>query len=81
MMLAGRSFQGVGSGIILTLTEIILSDLVTLAERKPPVAHSSLLRVTQADRSVWNTGGGYQGLSLRRLWPRPVLGVLLTTVC
>lgn len=33
MMLAGRSFQGIGSGIILTLTEIILADLVSLADR------------------------------------------------
>lgn len=32
-MLAGRSFQGIGSGTILTLTEICLSDLVSLAER------------------------------------------------
>lgn len=32
-MLAGRAFQGAGSGIILSLVEIILADLVSLAER------------------------------------------------
>ncbi|KZP23735.1 MFS general substrate transporter [Athelia psychrophila] len=33
LMLAGRAFQGLGSGVILTLVEIILADLVPLAER------------------------------------------------
>ncbi|KZP23294.1 MFS general substrate transporter [Athelia psychrophila] len=33
LMLAGRAFQGVGSGVILTLVEIVLADLVPLAER------------------------------------------------
>jgi len=33
MMLAGRALQGVGSGVILSLTEIILADLVPLSER------------------------------------------------
>lgn len=33
LMLAGRAIQGVGSGVILTLTEIVLADLVPLAER------------------------------------------------
>ncbi|ORY88553.1 iron permease [Leucosporidium creatinivorum] len=33
MMLAGRAFQGVGAGAILTLTEIVLADLVPLSER------------------------------------------------
>jgi MFS family permease len=32
-MLAGRAFQGVGAGAILTLTEIVLADLVPLSER------------------------------------------------
>jgi len=32
-MLAGRAFQGVGSGVILSLVEIILADLVPLSER------------------------------------------------
>lgn len=32
-MLAGRSFQGIGAGFILSLVEIILADLVPLAER------------------------------------------------
>lgn len=32
-MLVGRTFQGVGSGGILSLTEIVLSDLVSLSER------------------------------------------------
>lgn len=32
-MLAGRSFQGIGSGIILVLVEIVLADLVSLSER------------------------------------------------
>lgn len=33
LMLAGRSFQGVGSGIIFSLVEIVLADLVPLTER------------------------------------------------
>lgn len=33
VMLVGRTLQGVGSGGILTLTEIILADLVSLSER------------------------------------------------
>jgi MFS family permease len=33
MMLAGRALQGVGSGVILSLVEIILADLVPLSER------------------------------------------------
>jgi MFS family permease len=33
VMLAGRSFQGIGSGIILSLVEIVLADLVSLSER------------------------------------------------
>jgi MFS family permease len=32
-MLAGRAFQGVGSGVILCLVEIVVSDLVSLSER------------------------------------------------
>ena len=32
-MLAGRAFQGVGSGVILSLVEIVLADLVSLSER------------------------------------------------
>ncbi|KAI5481616.1 major facilitator superfamily protein [Pseudohyphozyma bogoriensis] len=32
-MLVGRTFQGVGSGVILTLVEIVLADLVPLSER------------------------------------------------
>jgi len=32
-MLAGRAFQGVGSGVILSLVEIVLADLVPLSER------------------------------------------------
>lgn len=32
-MLAGRAFQGIGSGVILSLVEIVLADLVPLAER------------------------------------------------
>jgi len=32
-MLAGRGFQGVGSGVILSLVEIVLADLVSLSER------------------------------------------------
>jgi hypothetical protein len=35
-MLAGRAFQGVGSGVILSLVEIVLSDLVPLSERYVP---------------------------------------------
>ena len=31
-MLAGRAFQGVGSGVILSLVEIVLADLVSLSE-------------------------------------------------
>jgi len=31
--LAGRAFQGVGSGVILSLVEIVLADLVPLSER------------------------------------------------
>ncbi|KDE03201.1 hypothetical protein MVLG_06292 [Microbotryum lychnidis-dioicae p1A1 Lamole] len=33
LMLAGRALQGVGAGSILTLTEIVLADLVPLSER------------------------------------------------
>ncbi|KAF7981925.1 hypothetical protein HWV62_30691 [Athelia sp. TMB] len=33
LMLAGRAIQGVGSGVILSLVEIVLADLVPLAER------------------------------------------------
>lgn len=33
LMLAGRAIQGVGSGVILALVEIVLADLVPLAER------------------------------------------------
>ena len=33
IMLAGRAFQGAGSGVILSLVEIVLSDLVPLSER------------------------------------------------
>lgn len=33
VMIAGRSMQGVGSGAILSLVEIILADLVSLSER------------------------------------------------
>ncbi|GAA6035590.1 hypothetical protein JCM8097_004917 [Rhodosporidiobolus ruineniae] len=33
MMLAGRSIQGIGGGAILTMTEIVITDLVPLAER------------------------------------------------
>lgn len=33
VMITGRSFQGIGSGIILCVSEIILSDLVSLSER------------------------------------------------
>ncbi|KAL8291646.1 hypothetical protein RQP46_001904 [Phenoliferia psychrophenolica] len=33
LMLVGRTFQGVGSGFILTLSEVVLSDLVSLSER------------------------------------------------
>ncbi|KAM0749144.1 iron permease [Meredithblackwellia eburnea MCA 4105] len=33
LMLVGRTFQGVGSGFILTLTEVVLADLVSLSER------------------------------------------------
>jgi len=32
-MLAGRAFQGVGSGVILSLVEIVVADLVPLSER------------------------------------------------
>jgi MFS family permease len=32
-MLAGRAFQGVGSGVILSLVEIVLADVVSLSER------------------------------------------------
>ena len=32
-MIAGRAFQGVGSGVTLNLVEIVLADLVPLAER------------------------------------------------
>ena len=32
-MLAGRAFQGVGSGVILSLVEIVVSDIVSLSER------------------------------------------------
>jgi hypothetical protein len=32
-MLAGRAFQGVGSGVILSLVEIVLADVVALSER------------------------------------------------
>ena len=32
-MLAGRAFQGVGSGVILSLVEIVVSDLVPLSDR------------------------------------------------
>lgn len=32
-MLVGRAFQGIGSGVILSLVEIVLADLVPLAER------------------------------------------------
>lgn len=32
-MLAGRGLQGVGSGVILSLVEIVLADLVSLSER------------------------------------------------
>ena len=32
-MLAGRALQGVGSGVILSLVEIVLADLVSLSER------------------------------------------------
>jgi len=32
-MLAGRTFQGIGSGVILSLVEIVLADLVSLSER------------------------------------------------
>lgn len=35
-MLAGRAFQGVGSGVILSLVEIVLADLVSLSERCVP---------------------------------------------
>jgi hypothetical protein len=37
-MLAGRAFQGVGSGVILSLVEIVLSDLVPLSERYAPTS-------------------------------------------
>ncbi|GAA6035578.1 hypothetical protein JCM8097_004910 [Rhodosporidiobolus ruineniae] len=33
MMLAGRSIPGIGGGAILTMTEIVITDLVPLAER------------------------------------------------
>jgi len=31
-MLAGRAFQGVGSGVILNLVEIVLADVVSLSD-------------------------------------------------
>ena len=33
VMLAGRAFRGVGSGMILSLVEKVLADLVPLSER------------------------------------------------
>lgn len=33
VMITGRSFQGIGSGIILCLVEIILADLIPLKDR------------------------------------------------
>lgn len=33
MLIVGRTIQGLGGGAIMTLTEIVIADLVTLAER------------------------------------------------
>lgn len=50
MMIAGRSMQGIGAGMILAGVEIVFADLVPLSERKSAVAllicsGSVLLRV------------------------------------
>jgi len=44
-MLAGRAFQGVGSGVILSLVEIVLADLIPLSERYVYLCQSTVIHL------------------------------------
>lgn len=51
-MITGRSFQGIGSGIILTVSEIILADLVSLSERLVFLLRSSFFPIIYSPNSL-----------------------------
>ena len=71
IMLAGRAFQGAGSGVILSLVEIVLSDLVPLSERY--VTPRTYARFVL---SLWPTGEVFKVLSVPfGLWPLQQVGI------